>query len=70
MKKATGKKGKQRTAKQGHVDRRTFVKLVPALGVAAATFPHLTSTTLAQTPTPTPHPFPVLHQLQRPLRFG
>jgi hypothetical protein len=58
MKKATGKAGKQRSPKQGHVDRRTFVKLVPALGVAAATFPHLASTTLAQTPTPTPSPLP------------
>ena len=68
MKKATGKTGKQRTAKQGHVDRRAFVKLVPALGVAAATFPHLTSTTLAQTPTPTPLPSPSPTPTPAPLR--
>lgn len=41
-----------------HVDRRTFVKLVPALGVAAGTFPHLTARSLAQTPTPTPPALP------------
>ena len=68
MKKATGKTGKQRPAKQGHVDRRAFVKLVPALGVAAATFPHLTSTTLSQTPTPTPLPSPSPTPTPAPLR--
>ncbi|HKR59286.1 MAG TPA: amidase, partial [Pyrinomonadaceae bacterium] len=38
------------------LNRRTFVKLVPALGVAAATIPHLSDASLAQTPTPTPTP--------------
>ena len=37
-------------------DRRTFVKLVPAIGVAAATIPHLAADAVGQTPTPTPTP--------------
>ncbi len=43
----------------GHsgLDRRTFVKLLPALGVAAATAPNIVSTA-AQSPTPTPLPSP------------
>lgn len=40
------------------LDRRTFVKLVPALGFAAATIPHATTRTAAQTPTPLPSPAP------------
>ena len=39
-------------------DRRTFVKLIPALGVAATTIPSLSVKTIAQTPTPTPSPLP------------
>ena len=37
--------------------RRTFVKLVPALGAAAVITPHL-SNTIAQVPAPSPTPSP------------
>lgn len=46
--------------RQGHdedngINRRTFVKLIPALGVATAVTPHLEMiSALAQTPSPTP----------------
>jgi Asp-tRNA(Asn)/Glu-tRNA(Gln) amidotransferase A subunit family amidase len=41
------------------VNRRAFVKLVPALGAAALAVPHLhTASVLAQTPTPSPLPSP------------
>jgi len=40
------------------VDRRSFVKLVPALGAAAIAAPHLPLAALAQTPSPTPSPTP------------
>src|SRR5881628_725244 len=43
-----------------NLNRRTFVKLVPALGVAALATPHLnTASALAQGPTPTPTPSPL-----------
>jgi Asp-tRNA(Asn)/Glu-tRNA(Gln) amidotransferase A subunit family amidase len=61
MKKASGrikKKRVGRSAEAGLFDRRTFVKLVPALGVAAATMPQLAVRSLAQSPTPTPTPLP------------
>lgn len=44
--------------KSEKLDRRTFVKLVPALGVAAAAIPSSSLRALAQTPTPTPTPVP------------
>ncbi len=37
------------------LDRRTFVKLVPALGAAAVIAPHVSAIS-AQTPTPSPTP--------------
>jgi len=41
-------------------NRRTFVKLVPALGVAFVASPHLTGTsTVGQTPLATPSPIPL-----------
>jgi Asp-tRNA(Asn)/Glu-tRNA(Gln) amidotransferase A subunit family amidase len=41
------------------LDRRTFVKLVPALGVAAVAAPHLRiASAVAQTPSPSPTPTP------------
>ena len=40
------------------LDRRTFVKLVPALGVAGLAAANLTLNATAQTPTPTPLPSP------------
>lgn len=49
---------KRETKKKHKFDRRTFVKLVPALGVAAATIPHLAGDAVAQTPSPTPTPTP------------
>ncbi len=47
-----------RSAEAKQVNRRTFVKLIPALGVAAATLPAMSAKVLAQTPTPTPVPTP------------
>ena len=42
-----------------NLNRRTFVKLVPALGAAALTTPHLNlATALAQGPSPSPTPTP------------
>jgi len=41
-----------------NVDRRTFVKLLPALGAAGIAASKLPLETLAQTPTPTPVPSP------------
>jgi Asp-tRNA(Asn)/Glu-tRNA(Gln) amidotransferase A subunit family amidase len=41
-----------------HFDRRSFVKLVPALGTAMMVAPHLPISTLAQTPSPLPSPSP------------
>jgi Asp-tRNA(Asn)/Glu-tRNA(Gln) amidotransferase A subunit family amidase len=48
-----------KTSSSKTVNRRTFVKLVPALGAAALAAPQLhISTVLAQTPSPTPSPSP------------
>lgn len=51
------KTGKPRREKM-HVDRRTFVKLLPALGAAGLAATKLPLDALAQTPTPTPSPSP------------
>src|SRR6266404_5811311 len=40
------------------IDRRSFVKLVPALGAAVVVAPHLQLSSLAQTASPTPLPSP------------
>ncbi len=40
------------------VNRRSFVKLVPAIGAAVLTAPQLAASAVAQTPTPTPSPSP------------
>jgi len=51
------------------LDRRTFVKLVPALGAAAIAAPHLNlSTVLTQVPSPTPSPTPIASPTPAPLR--
>src|SRR5919106_5199848 len=51
----------------GVLNRRTFVKLVPALGAAALATPHLNiSSSVAQTPSPTPSPSPLLSQSPTP----
>ena len=51
------------------VNRRAFVKLVPALGAAALAVPHLhTASVLAQTPTPSPLPSPSPSPTPAPLR--
>ena len=49
----------ERNSKTEKLNRRTFVKLVPALSVAAATIPEIARKSLAQNPTPTPTPTPV-----------
>lgn len=59
MKKFESKKKKPPTNPGARrVDRRTFVKLVPALGAAALASPHLTISAPAQKPTPAPTPIP------------
>jgi hypothetical protein len=40
------------------LDRRSFVKFIPAMGAAGFVAVNLSSTTLAQTPSPTPSPSP------------
>jgi Asp-tRNA(Asn)/Glu-tRNA(Gln) amidotransferase A subunit family amidase len=51
------------------VNRRAFVRLVPALGAAALAVPHLhTTSVLAQTPTPSPLPSPLPAPTPAPLR--
>ena len=43
---------------KANLDRRNFVKLLPALGAAGLTVSNLPRETLAQTPSPTPSPSP------------
>ena len=52
------KKSKKTPTKKPNVDRRNFVKLLPALGAAGLTATKLPLDVLAQTPTPTPSPSP------------
>src|SRR5215813_9219267 len=51
------KKNKSRKSR-ANVDRRAFVKLLPAVGVAGLTATRLPLDVLAQTPPPTPSPSP------------
>jgi len=48
---------KKRDSKQG-LDRRSFVKALPALGVAGLAASKLSLPSVAQTPSPTPLPSP------------
>src|SRR5229473_1765996 len=50
------------------IDRRSFVKLVPALGTAVVVAPHLQLSSLAQTPSPTATPLPSPSPSPTPLR--
>ena len=52
------KKSKRTPTKKPNVDRRNFVKLLPALGAAGLAATKLPLDVLAQTPTPTPLPSP------------
>ena len=52
-----------------NVGRRTFVKLVPALGAAVVLAPHLSDST-AQVPTPSPTPLPSPSPSPTPLRVS
>ena len=52
------KRHAEHNSKAGKLNRRTFVKLVPALGVAAVTIPDIATKSLAQIPAPTPTPVP------------
>ena len=54
----TMKKTKTPRKRKANVDRRTFVKLLPALGAAGLTATKLPLDALAQTPSPTPVPSP------------
>ena len=54
----TMKKTKTPRKRKANVDRRTFVKLLPALGAAGLTATKLPLDALAQTPSPTPAPSP------------
>ena len=73
MKKSESKKKpveKSSAASQAKtVNRRTFVKLVPALGAAALAAPHLNiASALAQGPSPSPTPMPSPSPTPAPLR--
>ncbi|MFZ0061471.1 MAG: amidase [Pyrinomonadaceae bacterium] len=59
-----------RNSRGKEFNRRTFVKLVPALGVAAAAMPDIATKSLAQTPTPTPTPAPSPTPTPAPLRVN
>ncbi|HEX7529644.1 MAG TPA: amidase [Pyrinomonadaceae bacterium] len=52
------KKSERKTQKTSGIDRRAFVKLLPAAGAAGLTVSGLPLRALAQTPTPTPSPRP------------
>lgn len=56
-------------SKSEGLDRRTFVKLVPALGAAAVIAPHV-SNSAAQVPSPTPTPLPSPSPSPTPLRVN
>lgn len=73
MKKSDSKKKRAKkstaTLQAVSVNRRAFVKLVPALGAAALVAPRLNiSPTLAQIPSPTPSPTPSPSPTPAPLR--
>lgn len=53
------KKNKTTRTRKANVDRRTFVKLLPAMGAAGWAATKLPLDALAQTPSPTPVPTPV-----------
>ena len=57
----------EHNSKAGKLNRRTFVKLVPALSVAAVTIPDIATKSLAQNPTPTPTPVPTASPTPLPL---
>ena len=52
------KKSERKTQKHSGIDRRAFVKLLPAAGAAGLAVSGLPLKALAQTPTPTPSPRP------------
>src|SRR5450759_5927864 len=52
------KKPGRKTQKHSGINRRAFVKLLPAAGAAGLTISGLPLKALAQTPTPTPSPRP------------
>jgi Asp-tRNA(Asn)/Glu-tRNA(Gln) amidotransferase A subunit family amidase len=62
MRKSKTSSSESRTSKDSHestdVDRRTFVKLLPALGAAGLAATNLPPAATAQTPTPLPSPSP------------
>jgi len=55
---SNGSKTNERARKHSGVDRRTFVKLLPAFGAAGLAAANLSLPVAAQTPTPTPLPSP------------
>jgi hypothetical protein len=68
-KSGTKSESKDRTANGSSTfDRRSFVKLVPALGAAIIVAPHLPISALAQTPSPTATPLPSPSPSPTPLR--
>lgn len=59
MKGSGSKSRKSSSSESGSLNRRTFVKLLPALGAVGVAVPYLNVTSAsAQTPTPTPTPMP------------
>lgn len=68
-KEENGKK-KRKASNADPIDRRSFVKLVPALGTAVVVAPHLKLSSLAQTPSPTATPLPSPSPSPAPLRVS
>src|SRR6266851_4184265 len=62
--------GIRRRTETNQLDRRSFVKLVPALGTAVVVAPHLHLSLLAQTPSPTATPLPSPSPSPTPLRVA
>src|SRR6185295_13192715 len=60
--------GKSLTKEGKDLNRRAFVKLVPALGAAALATPHLNMVALTQGPSPSPTPMPSPSPTPAPLR--
>ena len=66
MKRKLSRSKTNKTTKTKGLDRRTFVKLLPAVGAAGLAASNLPLSALAQTPTPTPTPTPSPSQATPP----
>jgi Asp-tRNA(Asn)/Glu-tRNA(Gln) amidotransferase A subunit family amidase len=68
MKKRESRNGQSTSQKNKAVNRRAFVKLVPALGAAALASPQFAISALAQNPSASPTPIPSSSPTPAPLR--